>query len=239
MQLVLVHGAWHDENVWNWVDFPDDVDVVAPRLNYEDPDVTLLDHAMQILDTVGDEECVIVAHSYAGFPTTLAQQLLAAMNGQKGCPVVYVDAAIPLSENATLYSGVLPPLMIDAMRVLPKVKPMIAAGELIDIGSFVGYDNKLTSWLQDNLRPFPRRLFTETYPLSQLQLPRKALYLQCKIPIQIKGPLKESNTDIYVTAALIEQQGYPVYECQEPHNVMMTNPAFFADAVMEWVEETV
>lgn len=231
-QIVLVHGAWHGEWTWDFVEFPSEVDVKTPRLNYADADITLLDHAEQIMQSVTSPDCALVAHSYGGFPTTLAHQLLSAATGLE-YPVIYVDASLPLSPDSML-SDTLSKLMVSMLRITSRwLMPMICARQMIKVGSFVDYDPDLTAWLEPRLRPFPLRLMVEQYPLSSLKMPRRGMYMRCDIRMDLKTII--SGGDIQVFAAAAENAGCDMFTYDEPHNIMMTAPDRFVDDILDWL----
>jgi len=230
-EIVLVHGAWHGQWTWDFVEFPPEINVKTPRLNYADANVTLLDHAEQVLQAVTSNNCALVAHSYGGFPTTLAHQLLSSATGLE-YPVIYVDAALPRSANS-MVSDTLSQPIVHLLRITSRLMPMIAASQMIKVGSFVDYDPELTAWLEPRLRPFPLRLMVEQYPLSSLKFPRRGMYMRCDIRMDLKSII--SGGDMQVLAAAAENAGCDMFTYDEPHNIMMTAPDRFVDDILDWL----
>ncbi len=109
--FVLVHGAWHGG--WCWRRVADLLErrghaVFAPTLtglgersHLLSADINLDTHIADIVNLVKWErlsDCVLVAHSYGGFPVTGALERIA----ERVAAVVYLDAFLPADGQRSL-----------------------------------------------------------------------------------------------------------------------------------------
>ena len=77
--FALIHGAWH--GAWCWEPLVDELDrrghrAVAVDLPCDDPAVTTIDNAMQVVEALGDaDDVVVVGHSLGGIVAPVVAQL--------------------------------------------------------------------------------------------------------------------------------------------------------------------
>ncbi|GAA3467560.1 alpha/beta fold hydrolase [Nonomuraea roseola] len=218
--FVLVHGAWHGP--WAW-------DRVVPLLHAAGartltPDLStagdhgLHDHAEAIVAAVdsvgGEEELVLVGHSYAG----LVVRQAADARPEAVDHVVLVDGWAG-ADGAGMFS-LAPDAFVEAVR---------AAAETLGDGwripapppaAFGIVDGDDAAWLAARLLPQPLRTFTERTRLSGAvdRIPGTAVYCRPQTyPFDRFG------------AAV----GYRTLALDGPHDVMLTRPEPLARILLE------
>jgi pimeloyl-ACP methyl ester carboxylesterase len=217
--FVLVHGAWHGP--WAW-------DRVVPLLHAAGartltPDLsTEEDHGLHddvkaivdAVDTVDDDELVLVGHSYAGLVVREAADALPDAVGH----IVLVDGWAG-SDGASMF-GLAPDAFVKAVR---------AAAETFGDGwripapppaTFGIVDTDDASWLAARLLPQPLRTFTEPTRLSGAvdRIPGTAIY--CR-------------PQTYPFDRFGEAVGYRTLALDGPHDVMLSRPEPLAQMLLE------
>ncbi|MEU4547300.1 alpha/beta fold hydrolase [Nonomuraea dietziae] len=218
--FVLVHGAWHGP--WAWDRVVPLLDAAGARTLTPDlsapGDHGLHDHAEAIVaavDTVGgDEELVLVGHSYAG----LVVRQAADARPEAVDHIVLVDGWAG-ADGAGMFS-----LAPDAFA-----KTVRAAAETLGDGwripapppaAFGIVDSDDAAWLAARLLPQPLRTFTEQTRLSGAvdRIPGTAVYCRPQTyPFDRFG------------AAV----GYRTRALDGPHDVMLTHPERLARILLE------
>lgn len=230
---VLVHGAWHDGQVWNRVAplltarghrvFAPSLTGHGDKAHLLGPEVGLTTHVDDVVGLILDEDLrdvVLVGHSYAGMViSTVANRVPERLAG-----LVYVDAMVPMhGENA-----------IDVMPVTKMMIDGAAAGDEpwrippppklpAPLGLFGVTDPDDVAWLETTLGDESVLCFEQPAEMddpAQESIPRT--YILCV------GSEPEGFTRRPVPASRPDGEPVRIHELNSGHDCMITQPAELA-----------
>lgn len=213
--FVLVPGAWHGG--WAW-------DRVVPFLERAgartvavdltlDTDVGLATHVAEVvaaIEATGDDEVVLVGHSYAG----LVVRQAADSRPRRVAHLVVVEGWVG-ADGASMLT-LAPDWFVAGIRAAAGDGPLIPAPP----AAMVGIDDPDdAAWLGLRLRPHPLRTFTE---------PTRLTGAVDAIP----GTAIVCLPQVLPFAQLAERVGYPTVTLPGPHDVPLTDPGGLADLLL-------
>lgn len=223
MTYVLVHGAW--AGGWNWdllKPLLEDggASVLAPSLlglgdgDRVSAEIGLDDHVAQISDLLVSKDvrdAVLVGHSYGGMVITG----VAARHPDRVARLVYVDAFVPAPGGSP--ADILPflPAVFDSLSVDGLAQPP-------DLGELFGLTEDELRWVDDRLRPMPRRAPTDSIGEFDPQLldERDPVFVLCL-----------TRPDFADSARALEGRGWRVVRLQTHHYPMISMPETLARVV--------
>lgn len=225
--VVLVHGAWHGG--WCWRPVAERLRaagyrVLTPTLSglgerhhLSAPEVGLETHKRDLIGVLEAEEltdAVLVAHSYGGYPATLA----AAAAPGRIARLFYLDALVPVPGRSMLADAPDEAVararasLIDGFRLPPFAPEAFGVTDAHPAGR---------AWLSRRLTDMPFACFTEPARLDPAALAGIARrYIACTRPPLLPDARKGRR----IAAAA----GWPVSELDAAHDAMVTAPARLA-----------
>ncbi|MFG1906102.1 alpha/beta fold hydrolase [Kribbella sp. NPDC048928] len=219
MIFVLVHGAWHGPSAWDRVVpllHAAGAHTVTPDLGTH-PDRGLHDDAATVIATLdnltGDDEVVLVGHSYAG----LVVREAADARPDRVRQVVLIDGwAGP--DGASLFD-LAPDSFEEAVRAAaarigdgsPVPAPPPAAFGVVNPAD--------AAWLTERLVAQPLRTFAESTRLSPAVADIPGVAICCTPPT-------------YDFASFGQSAGYRTVPIEGAHNIMLTDPAQLTQSLL-------
>jgi pimeloyl-ACP methyl ester carboxylesterase len=227
--FVLVHGAWHGGWCWREVAnllrddghrvFTPTLTGLGERAHLLSESVNLDTHIQDIIGVLECEELddtVLVGHSYGGMPVTGAADALPS----RISALVYLDALTPSDGDSVLSVSEIDTAQLGIQSDSNEIPPP-------DAGAF-GLNGELAKWAERQLTPQPLLCATQPIRLSGVwrTVPSK-LYIRAR---QYNFPI----FDQYFAAAR-KDPDWATLEYDVPHNVMMTDPEWFAELLRDHV----
>lgn len=220
--FVLVHGAWHGAWAWNEVKklleaaghrvFVPTLTGVGERVKEGGSNVDVATHADDIGRLLGDkklDDVVLVAHSYAGLPASLA----ADRDPQRIRQLIFLDALVP-EPGRSAAAGIpadrlkeIEKMLIDGYRLPPP-----APAEL----GIPDYDEELTATVKTQLTTMPWKTLSQPMPaLGPGYNEVEKVFIHCEYN-RLPGPLKGTE--------LARAAGWPIFPLRTGHDAMLTEP---------------
>ena len=231
---VLVHGGGHGGWCYKKVKrileaaghevFAPSMTGLAERSHLLSPSIDLDFHVndiVQVLHYWDLRDVVLVGHSYGGMVITGTADRVPERVGQ----LAYLDGALP--ENGESLAAMTPELM-DALhsqaQVIDGVEVVLCPGP--DAGRRYGVtDPDDLAWMQERLTPHPWRSFTQPLVLSN----EAAVARLPHTNINCTETLRRRPLERAARAAQADR----VWEIDTGHDLMITEPQFVADVLME------
>ena len=227
--IVLVHGAWHGGWCWSRV-LPllteAGASVTAPtltglgeRAHLINRHVDLETHVTDIINHIDYEELtnvMLVGHSYAGFPASLA----AARRPDVVSHLILLDSYFPL-EGETILDHLGPDFANDfnakAAADLEWNIPALPA-------EACGLEGDNAAWVNRNLTPHPIATHTQVAKYGPEELPRRT-YVRCT-ESTIAPIFQKSRDNVQADG------GFQMVEIASGHDVMVEQPQLLSETLM-------
>jgi pimeloyl-ACP methyl ester carboxylesterase len=228
--FVLVHGTWHGGWCWRRVAdllaskghkvYAPSLTGLADRSHLLTKDVNLTTHANDIANLFKWEDLkdvVLVGHSSAGFPITLAAEQI----GAQVASIVYLDAFVPQVGDS----------LISLANPGPRkaLEEAVARGDLVakPVPSAVfNVNEKDRAWVDAKCTPHPLAAVVEKIPAaSAYQKIARRTYIRAT---GTKSPVFDETL-----ARMKTTPGWKTYEVASGHDVMVDQPDRLAEILLE------
>ena len=228
--FVLVHGTWHGGWCWRRVAdalqgkghkvYAPSLTGLADRSHLLTKDVNLTTHASDIANLVKWEDLkdiVLVGHSSAGFPITLAAEQI----GEHVASIVYLDAFVPKAG--------------DSLIALANPGPRKALEEAVARGDLVArpvpsavfnVNEKDRAWVDAKCTPQPLAAVVE-------KIPAASAYQKIARKTYIRATGTRSPVFDETLAKMKTMPGWKTYEVASGHDVMVDQPGRLVEILLE------